>query len=234
MYRASAQEAIARASERQVETKSTPSGTVTRVHLTGWQLKRHAQWLALATIDAFFSWTEHVFIHIAILTGRIRTGIEVAELAEAEWQSKFKRALDLGERETKALFDQLVEIRRQYRNFVAHGAFGKQGEAFHFHSGAGAVPVLLPHRAGQRRFTITNDLAFDDAAAMVVIEQFVDHLWSGKREPARLYIQDAALPAILTNVANGTYDRAMQSAEEMEEYVSFQTRQIDDAANMDW
>ena len=33
-----------------------------------------ASWLALAAIDAFFAWTEHIFIHIAILQGNITTG----------------------------------------------------------------------------------------------------------------------------------------------------------------
>jgi hypothetical protein len=50
-------------------------------------------WLALAAIDAFYAWTEHIFIHIAILQGRITTGTELADLAGAEWNVKFKHAL---------------------------------------------------------------------------------------------------------------------------------------------
>lgn len=42
-------------------------------------------WLALATIDTFFSWTEHVFIHLAILKGNLTTGTQVADMAEKEW-----------------------------------------------------------------------------------------------------------------------------------------------------
>ena len=32
-------------------------------------LKREAGWLGLAAVEAFFSWTEHLFIHIAVLRG---------------------------------------------------------------------------------------------------------------------------------------------------------------------
>jgi hypothetical protein len=71
-------------------------------------LKRQASWMALAAIDAFFSWTEHVFIHLAMLSGRITSEAQVADLARADWQHKFKQALDLSEKETKILFDDLV------------------------------------------------------------------------------------------------------------------------------
>ena len=117
---------------------------------------------------------------------------------------------------------------------MAHGAFGKNGEAFHFHSGAGAVPVLLPHQAGKTRFTITGDLDFDEAAAIIVIENFIVHLWSGDLEPARLYIQESGLPIILTMAQAGTYKQAMQSVEDMTNFIEHLSGEWDRAANMDW
>jgi len=214
-YQEADAEATARANERHVEKREYEGGSTTITHFPGIALRQNARWLALATIDAFFSWTEHVFIHIAILSGNITTGLEVAELAESDWQKKFKFALDLNDTITKSLFDQLIDIRRQLRNFVAHGAFGKQGEAFHFHSGAGAVPVLLPHQVGKSRFTLSGDFAFEESAALAVIEEFIRHLWSGGREPAELYIQKTQLPMILTMAADGAFAKAMSSVEDM-------------------
>src|SRR5207245_6837512 len=49
-------------------------------------------WLGLAVIDAFFSWTEHIFIHLAILKGHLTMGAQVAELAKGDWSQKFKEA----------------------------------------------------------------------------------------------------------------------------------------------
>ena len=63
--------------------------------------------------------------------------------------SKFKACLDIHDHSIKVHYDRLVEIKRQIRNYMAHGAFGKNGEAFQFHSGAGAVPLLLPHQKGE-------------------------------------------------------------------------------------
>ena len=75
---------------------------------------------------------------------------------------KFKSAFDLTDSIAKKYFDELVVLRRQLRNFVAHGTFGKQGEAFRFHSGAGAVPVILDYRSENPQFSLTPELAFDD------------------------------------------------------------------------
>ena len=37
------------------------------------QLGKEARWLGTSVIDSFFAWTEHVFIHLAILQGRCTT-----------------------------------------------------------------------------------------------------------------------------------------------------------------
>jgi hypothetical protein len=197
-------------------------------------LDREAQMLAQAAIDAFFSWTEHIVIHFALLSGRIRTAAEVSELSRAEWSDKFKAALDFSDKDAKRLHDTLGEVRRQMRNFVAHGSFGKQGEAFHFHSTAGAVPVLLPHRKGKSKFTLTPGQSFEEEPALVVIEEFIKYLSSGRRRAPWLYAQEAALDTILTMVADGTYQRAMTSAEEMEHFIDYLGRRMDEAIDMDW
>jgi len=229
-YRKKAGEVERRRGERIVKNRDGWTSVSYPVH----ELQIEASWLALAAIEAFFSWTEHIFIHIAILRGKVTTGIEVTQLAKADWSEKFKSAIDLSDPASKDLYDKLVEVRQALRNFVAHGAFGKDGEAFQFHSGAGAVPLMLPHRAGKKKVRMTERLFFDDAAALKTIETFIAHLWSGPRAPAELYIQQGQLPIILTYVSNGTYARAMRSTDEMNALVGHLSHQLDQAANMDW
>jgi hypothetical protein len=204
------------------------------VAFIGVQLTRESKWLGVAAIEAFFSWTEHVLIHLSILNGSITTGEEVAQLAEADWRVKVKTALDLNDRQTKRLFDELLSIRRQIRNYMAHGAFGKQGEAFQFHSSAGAVPVNLAEKKGSGRFSFLSDPSFDEAAAIECADKFVEHLWSGPRRPAKLYIQEAGFPIILPYAKDGTYRVAMSSESEMDTFLDYLGQQIDNTANMDW
>lgn len=197
-------------------------------------LTEKSVWLASAVIEAFFSFTEHVFIHLAILQGRVGTGNEVASLASSDWSNKFKAVFDLEDSTSKQFYDDLAEIRRQHRNFVAHGSFGKRGEAFTFHSGAGAAPVLLPHQWGSRKYTLSGPVTVEDPEAIQIILTFMDHLWAGVRAPARIYLQRSSLPVILTLAADGTYANAMKSSEEMKGLVDYLVGQWDRSANMDW
>lgn len=228
-------EAELRKDERHVETHESESGMKwDTISFPASRLYIEADWLAMAAIDAFFSWTEHVFIHLAILAGRKTSAQEVASLAQANWATKFKAALDITEPDVHRSFDILLAMRNELRNYVAHGAFGKQGEAFHFHSATGAVPVLLPHRAGSKKFTLGEGLAFDWNAALLEIEQFISMLWAGDRSPAQKYIQESGLPVILTKAADGTYANAMTSDDEMDALIEHLGYQVDRAANMDW
>jgi hypothetical protein len=224
-----------RAEEKIVEDHTGSSGAKwTTVSFPGYELRRESQWMAQAAIDAFFGWTEHVFIHIAILTGKARTGSEVKKLAKSSWHEKFNSALDCRDDRTKELYEKLYIIKDQMRNFMAHGAFGKRGEAFHFHSGAGAVPVLLAERRGVYGVTMEGEASFDEPNALATIEEFIAHLWSGTRAPARIYIQESGLPLLLTMANDGTYASAMRSTVEMEEFTHGLCREFDDARNMDW
>lgn len=227
-------EADARKKERVVRTWKTDSGPAKSVQFPSIKLYKEAQWLAMAAVDCFYSWTEHVFIHVAALQGRVTTGDSVAALAKADWSDKYKTAVRLDDEKSKSFYDKLVIIRRQLRNFVAHGAFGKQGEAFKFHSGAGAVPVLLETRHGQQRFSMFGPADFNEAEALEVMSAFVDFLWSDSRAPARVYVQEHELPLILPYAADGTYARAMVSVESMTEFADHLTAEMDRSANMDW
>ena len=117
---------------------------------------------------------------------------------------------------------------------MAHGAFGKEGEALRFHSGAGAVPVVLDYGAAKPQFSLTPELGFNDEEALETISKFIVYLWSGKREPARIYIQEHSLPLILPNASDGTYAAAMASVDDMREYIEQLEAQIDRSHNMDW
>lgn len=226
-FRSLTEEAERRKDERHIVRSTLPDGGS-----PAYSLRREATWNAQAAIDAFFSWTEHSFIHLAILQGTACTGDEVAALAEADWKVKFKAALDVSHHETKHHYDTLLDLRAQIRNFMAHGAFGKRGEAFRFHSGAGAVPVLLT-QSQRHRYALTGKPAFDEGSAITEIETFIEHLWSGSRAPARIYIF-SELPSILTHAVDGAYARAMQSEQDMNKFVEYLTHQFDNAANMDW
>lgn len=204
-----------------------------------YQTKRKADWLAISLIEAFFSWTEHVFIHIGILNGNIRTGEGVAKLASAGWADKYKMVFDSTSKIDKSFYDDLIIIRKQIRNFITHGTFGKEGQAFYFHSNTGAVPITMEAVNKKQKFFISFDLPFDlgfkgSNQALQRIQSFIKYLWSGRRSPAYIYIQEGGLPLILTMVTDGKYQQAMQSDGEMKILVEHLVYLQDRAENMDW
>ncbi|MBV8891627.1 hypothetical protein [Bradyrhizobium sp.] len=77
-------------------------------------------------------------------------------------------------------------------------------------------------------------MAFDDKEALATIEKFIDYLWSGPREPAKIYIQESDLPLILPKASDGTYAAAMATVDDMNAFVERLMKEADAAANMDW
>jgi hypothetical protein len=196
------------------------------------ELSAESDWVAQAAVDAFFSWSEHAFIHVAILRGRITNGSQVADLAAANWKEKFRAAIGLENPCFKSHYDKLLLLRTQMRNFMAHGAFGKRGEAFLFHSGAGAVPVLLSEN-GLNRYSFSGAPAFNEQEAIESIDSFLETFWSSDLSPVKPHLF-STVPSILTFVADGKYDQAMCSDKAMSELVEYIENQMDAAANMDW
>lgn len=230
LYSRKYEEAIERKDEK-IRTELKNGWLVERPY---YNLIREARWLALATIDAFFCWTEHVFVHIAILNGAIKTGEQFVAISGGEWNTKFKVALDISDRQMKGYFDEIMVIRRQIRNFVAHGSFGKDGETLHFHSSAGAVPVTFDTTKSGTRISLGENLEFDPEKAFECIDPFIEYLWDGQRKPAFIYVQKWELPLVLTMARDGKYQEAMTSEQEMTDLVEYLSHQIDNASNMDW
>jgi hypothetical protein len=168
-YRGKREEAERRKDERIVTEGESTFGKWQSVSFPSYRLQIEASWLALSAIEAFFSWTEHALIHVAVLVGRVTSAQTVSDLAAAEWSEMappptpfrvFRAAIGFSDKSEKALYDRILSVRQDLRNYIAHGAFGKQGEAFSFHSGAGSVPVLLPHKRGSQKFTLGHGLQF--------------------------------------------------------------------------
>ncbi len=224
------EEALSRKDEK-IRTQHSESSCSVRIPY--YELTREAKWLALSVIDAFYSFTEHVFIHAGILKGNLTTGKDVANMADKDWASKFKACLDIHDNSIKPHYDRLVEIKRQIRNYMTHGAFGKNGEAFQIHSGAGAVPLLMPHQKGSSRFSIQNGTEFEEEGALKAIREFMQFYWESKNFPEAIYIK-STLPSILSYATDSTYSDAMVSAEDMETFVDYLTGVHERAENMDW
>ncbi len=230
-YRSKLTEAESKA--RQPEITAGAGGSV-KIRFPDYRLLREANWLALSAIESFFSWTEHVFILLAVMQGKCITGECVKDLAGADWKVKFRIALNIDDPKLKRHYDDLTVVRDQVRNFVAHGSFGKKGEAFLFHSAVGAVPVMLPHRARQHSYRfLSNGGVVAEREAISSIEHFIECIRTGPLAPAWTFL-DSDLNLVLTQASRGFYEDAMESEDAMKELVEMENYFADAYADMDW
>ena len=205
------------------------------------QLRQEAEWLAFSVIDSFFSWSEHIFIHLAILQGNCATGVEVAGLMSAEdWSVKFKKALDISDTEVNRYHRDLVEIRQQFRNFATHGAFGRNKEGLAFFSGAGIVPMTLSHHDGQHSYRFGGNfhhyrsgVAFVGQEQIDLIADFIEFIRSGPLAPAWIYL-DAGLNLSLIDSKRRELCAAMKSEAAMERLVEAKNHLMDRYLNMEF
>jgi len=198
------------------------------------QFYQKANWLAISCIESFFSWTEHLFIHLSVVAQNLSDGRKISDLIDAEWKIKFKSALPDNDEETIRFYDELLLIRQQLRNFIAHGAFGKNGNAFLFHSKTGLVPVLMRHKRQKDRFSLYGFLTFREEDVIKLIEDFIEFLWKGSLNPAMYYTQKCRLPTILPYAENGIYKAATIDSKSIREFSQYLSMQIDNSLNMDW
>ena len=236
-YKAEYQQYLDNKGKTEKKVNKNESGTITSTSYSSldFEFKQRANWLAISCIEAFFSWTEHLFIHLAIIGQGLSEGEKVSELISAEWKTKFKAAIPIDTSKTASdFYNELITVRNQLRNFVAHGAFGKDGNAFSFHSNTGAVPVLMNHKKKKNKFSLHGHLTFKEQTVIELIEEFVKFLWSGNTAPSMYYTQECELPTILPYAANGTYGAASESMEFMQEFAEKIMWDFDNAANMDW
>jgi len=209
-YRALRAEAEETKDERVITKGAIKDGTpYTSVTVPSLKIEREAEWNAQAAMEAFFSWTDHVFIHLSILQGRLRSGQDVARLAEADWEAKLETALDVSDPETGKFRELLSGLHTQVWRVAAHGAFGWEGEALWFHSGAGPAPLHLTGKQSHP-WSLEGETALDPDGAISAMEAFIEHLWSGPREAMQEYIF-SGLPGFLVFAADGTYEKAIRS-----------------------
>ncbi|WP_132865900.1 hypothetical protein [Stenotrophomonas sp. ATCM1_4] len=228
-YRA-ALKAEERAKKRPPVVRHYPNGGMSSSWRHWTDASNRVAWLAQGAIEAFFSWSEHALIHLAVLSGRIESGTALLKVTMGDWKEKYQLALDISDPLWKEHYDKLLQVRNEHRNFIAHGAFGKDGRAFSFHSKAGAVTLSLAEdETGQPTFLPRKTISDRDAVG--VIEGWITDVRRLK-EPHWMHLE-SYLTSILP-FGKREYSIAISSVEEMERYIECQVRINDDHANMDW
>ena len=218
--------------ENKAEIVKVGKGT-TYSYLVSCNSLNQGMWMHEAAVDAFFAWCEQALVHIAILMGKLTSGEEIITLLKGEFRQKCKLVLNLDLTNDKLVYDDISNLRNELRNYVAHGSFGKDGSAFSFHTAIGAVPLNIVDNKSRFKVTFYGSDGRDWADDYDRIDKFYEQLWANGRAPAKQHLE-GEFPCILTHASDGIYNQAMVSEADMEEYLEYLGRSIEDHWNMDW
>lgn len=200
-------------------------------------LRERAAWAGQSAIDCFFSWTEHIFVHLAVLLGKAEVN-SVAKcnklIKSRSWSDKYESVFDIErDDESRKYLNALKEI-RELRNFASHGHFGRHSETLWVPTRIGCVPFNVQPGKSKSPWRHDPDIGLTEHKSLQTIEKFIDFLWSGARQPARILLQETSFPTYLKFIHSEDYSAAMESEVEMKRLVEVLGRKFDIDENMDF
>jgi hypothetical protein len=140
---------------------------------TGWESdplrpQREGFYCAAAMLDAFFSRLEH-FLILAWPFTSFRAGEDnLLAFIGAAWGTKYKTIFDFAATPSAhRIFDELLEVKDNYRNRLAHGGMDREGGSLYVHfEGLGAIPARLSAGAPPHIYPIS-EIAFDEVCGVL-------------------------------------------------------------------
>ncbi len=199
--------------------------------------REQAAWLGQSAINCFFSWTEHIFIHLAMLLGNPKANtVEKCNrlIKSPEWRKKYRSVFNVdNDREAETYLRSLTRI-RESKNFTSHGHFGKDRETLWVSTGIGFVPYNAEPSRSINPWRHNDSVGFTERESLQLIERFIKYLWSGARRPAYILLQERSYPTFFQFMLSGDYGEAMKSEEAMKSLVYGIENKFDIGENMDF
>lgn len=179
---------------------------------------------ALAAINAYFSYLEHVLVLVLPFSDFDPGTESVTDFIGMRWRDKFKRVFDINGTTAKRLHDRLHEVSETYRNTYGHGGFDKEGGAIYFHvPGLGALPTRLTDVRESPHFELIPVDSIDFEEVCAVFDELDEFLRSSPRSRYGFRYAEAGMDVRFDASARMRFAEAMESVE-----------RFTIAMNMDW
>ena len=189
-----------------------------------------------AAIEAYFSRLEYLMIVTLAFTTFDPIKSDLLELIGSSWKAKIKAALDLtANKEAQRLYDSLLQIKRRYRDPLAHGGLDRDGSELYVHIPKfGAVPVLLSRYEGSLHYNLVpvTDVSFREACR--VFDNLDNYLQSHAPERYAYKWARYGMQVAFDKDSLAGYRAATSSDEAFDEFLEYMSHLVDEATNMDW
>lgn len=199
-----------------------------------WERRKHGSFAAIAAINAYFSWLEHVLVLALVFTEvDPRDGTLDKHIGD-KWGDKFKRVFDPQTRDASRVLAELHDIAETYRNTYGHGGFDKQRATIGIHiDGIGAVPARLTDVRRSPHFELYpfGPASFSDVTT--TLDEVDRFLREGPRALAMRYIE-GGLDVPFDGRSRTRIRSAARNPKTFDEWLRRRMSEADDYLNMDY
>lgn len=198
--------------------------------------ERQGFYYTTAMLDAFYSWLEHVLVLLVPFCEFKKNEDDIENLISADWTRKFNRVLKPDEdKDAHRLYNELWEIKENYRNTLAHGFFDKTRGSILVHTPVvGAIPICLSSYSNTIYYNsfhpITKDIFPKICKAFDKTEKFL----RTKKFPQPFAIIESGLDIRFDDKGLAEYKDVIRTPEETNSFIEVMSGIADDAINMDW
>ncbi|MCM3527858.1 hypothetical protein M4D56_01950 [Cytobacillus oceanisediminis] len=197
---------------------------------------QEASFNAQAMLDAYFSLQEHILVLLLPFSSFDKSAENLSDFISKDWTEKFNRVLKpANDPLVMRHFDKLRTLRERFRNKSAHGDFEKNNGSLYAHFGElGAIPVQMSlfEKGMEYSFVSITDMNFLDICN--VIDEFDYFLSTSEKwkKPMSLIISGVDISFDESSIES--YQKAMESTEELNEFIEMYFEKINQFSNMDW
>lgn len=199
------------------------------IHKVSWRLNEESERLADAAYIAFFSLIEHLCILCLAFSPKLES-TNLKDFSKLQWTEKYKTVFPMDNKEFSAYYQKLFQIAKFRRNPASHGYLDKTNTIFSFYvqDARHRIPMNLYDRELIAQFS-KNDIN---------LETLVSFLKMIRKNPTTKswmsYLDRGFDISYRQDSTQELRTFLSLSKKEMKEYLDYQSRLVDDHANMDW
>jgi hypothetical protein len=189
---------------------------------------------AIAAINAYFSWLEHVLV-LALAFTDVEPGEgRLMDHIGAKWGDQFRRVFGTQDADARQALARLHEVAETYRNTYAHGGFDKLGATIGIHvDGIGVVPARLTDVRRSPHFELYPFAPASFANVVSVLDGIDEFLRNGPRRLA-ISFAESGMDVPFDDESREEFRRATATDRTFSEFKERRARMIDDYENMDF
>ncbi|NMG09109.1 hypothetical protein [Brasilonema sp. UFV-L1] len=197
---------------------------------------REGFFLASTSLDAYFSALEHYLILLLPFTDFNPCQENILEFVRGSWEKSFQRIFGKppANEAEQTVLEKLKQIKRKWRNTLAHGGFDYEGQTFFVQvPGLGSIPASLAKDESRFQFPSLPITYSDFKEICAALDECDALLKNGSFKLAFQYI-DAGLNLYLDERSRRGLKAALSCEQEMVSFIEHQCYLEDMYTNMDW